>query len=90
ALGKHRLYGREAGEERRMVARRVAHPGYDPSTKDNDIMLLKLVAPAALSDRVRPIPVASCLPRPGTTCLTSGWGATTSPEGRATHRRAAA
>ncbi|NXB01235.1 KLK14 protein, partial [Cnemophilus loriae] len=80
ALGKHRLYGWEAGEERRVVARRVAHPGYDPSTKDNDIMLLKLLAPAAISDRVRPIAVASCLPRPGTACVTSGWGATTSPE----------
>ncbi|NWQ72647.1 KLK14 protein, partial [Neopipo cinnamomea] len=81
ALGKHRLYAREAGEERRVVAKQVAHPGYDPSTKDNDIMLLKLLVPAALSPRVRPIPVASCLPRPGTACLTSGWGATTSPEG---------
>ncbi|XP_039579749.1 uncharacterized protein LOC120509327, partial [Passer montanus] len=80
ALGKHRLYAREAGEQRRMVARMVAHPGYDPSTKDNDIMLLKLLAPAAISARVRPIPVASCLPRPGTACVTSGWGATTSPE----------
>ncbi|NWT13217.1 KLK14 protein, partial [Vireo altiloquus] len=81
ALGKHRLYGREVGEERRMVARRVAHPGYDPSTKDNDIMLLQLLAPATVTDRVRPLPVATCLPRPGTTCVTSGWGATTSPEG---------
>ncbi|XP_068034492.1 uncharacterized protein [Anomalospiza imberbis] len=80
ALGKHRLYAREAGEQRRMVARMVAHPGYDPSTKDNDIMLLKLLAPASISDRVRPISVASCLPQPGTTCVTSGWGATTSPE----------
>ncbi|NWR40632.1 KLK14 protein, partial [Tachuris rubrigastra] len=58
----------------------VAHPGYDPSTKDNDIMLLKLLAPASISSRVRPIAVASCLPRPGTACVTSGWGATTSPE----------
>ncbi|OWK49547.1 Nephrin [Lonchura striata] len=66
-----------------MVARMVAHPGYDPSTKDNDIMLLKLLAPAAISERVRPVPVASCLPRPGTACVTSGWGATTSPEGSA-------
>ncbi|NXS23092.1 KLK14 protein, partial [Mystacornis crossleyi] len=82
ALGKHRLYRREVGEERRMVATRVAHPGYDPSTKDNDIMLLKLLTPAVISDRVRPVPVASCLPQPGTTCITSGWGATTSPEGR--------
>ncbi|NWT07416.1 KLK14 protein, partial [Mionectes macconnelli] len=81
ALGKHRLYRREAGEERRAVVKRVPHPDYDPSSKDNDIMLLKLLAPATLSDRVRPIPVASCLPRPGTACLTSGWGATTSPEG---------
>ncbi|XP_030921593.1 kallikrein-14 [Geospiza fortis] len=80
SLGKHRLYAREAGEQRRMVARMVAHPGYDPSTKDNDIMLLKLLSPASISDRVRPIPVASCLPQPGTTCVTSGWGATTSPE----------
>ncbi|XP_023802360.1 kallikrein-14-like, partial [Cyanistes caeruleus] len=80
ALGKHLLYGREAGDERRMVARMVAHPGYDPTTKDNDIMLLKLLTPATISDRVRPIPVASCLPRAGTSCLTSGWGATTSPE----------
>ncbi|XP_017598661.1 PREDICTED: kallikrein-14 [Corvus brachyrhynchos] len=80
ALGKHRLYAREVGEERRMVARMVAHPGYDPSSKDNDIMLLKLLAPAAISERVQPIPVASCLPQPGTTCVTSGWGATTSPE----------
>ncbi|XP_057244904.1 anionic trypsin-like, partial [Malurus melanocephalus] len=38
------------------------------------------VTPAAISERVRPIAVASCLPRPGTACLTSGWGATTSPE----------
>ncbi|XP_053825371.1 kallikrein-14-like [Vidua macroura] len=74
ALGKHRLYAREAGEQRRMVARMVAHPGYDPSTKDNDIMLLKLLAPAAISDRVRPIPVASCLPRPGTRLRHLGLG----------------
>ncbi|XP_017695414.1 PREDICTED: kallikrein-14-like, partial [Lepidothrix coronata] len=80
ALGKHRLYGREAGEQRRVVAKRVPHPGYDASSKDNDIMMLKLLAPAALSERVRPIAVASCLPRPGTACVTSGWGATTSPE----------
>uniref|UniRef100_A0A8C3UYF8 Peptidase S1 domain-containing protein n=1 Tax=Catharus ustulatus TaxID=91951 RepID=A0A8C3UYF8_CATUS len=79
-LGKDTPGHTWAGEQRRMVARRVAHPGYDPSTKDNDIMLLKLVAPAAISERVRPIAVASCLPEAGTTCVTSGWGATTSPE----------
>uniref|UniRef100_A0A8V5HE51 Uncharacterized protein n=1 Tax=Melopsittacus undulatus TaxID=13146 RepID=A0A8V5HE51_MELUD len=63
-----------------MVQKMVAHPSYDPTTKDNDIMLMKLLTPVTITDRIQPIPVASCLPRPGTTCTTSGWGATTSPE----------
>ena len=64
-----------------MVQKLFPHPDYDPTTKDNDIMLVKLLTPAALSQRVRPVPVASCPPIPGTQCTTSGWGATTSPEG---------
>ncbi|XP_053908636.1 kallikrein-14-like isoform X2 [Cuculus canorus] len=79
-LGKHNLYTREEGEMQKMVQKFVAHPDYDPTTKDNDIMLMKLLTPVALSARIRPIAVASCLPAPGTTCTTSGWGATTSPE----------
>ncbi|XP_010002508.1 PREDICTED: kallikrein-14-like [Chaetura pelagica] len=65
---------------RKMVAKSVAHPSYDPTTKDNDIMLLKLLSPVTFTERIQPIPVASCLAQPGTTCTTSGWGATTSPE----------
>ncbi|XP_010139964.1 PREDICTED: kallikrein-13-like, partial [Buceros rhinoceros silvestris] len=63
-----------------MVQKFLPHPDYNTTTKDNDIMLLKLLTPVILTDRIRPIPVASCLPEPGTICLTSGWGATTSPE----------
>ncbi|XP_074663805.1 kallikrein-8-like [Strix aluco] len=79
-LGKHNLYTREWGEVQKMVQKFVPHPNYNPTTKDNDIMLMKLLTPVTLNNRIQPIPVASCLPEPGTTCVTSGWGATTSPE----------
>ncbi|KAK4805339.1 hypothetical protein QYF61_021886 [Mycteria americana] len=79
-LGKHNLYTREWGEAQKMVQKLVAHPDYDPTTKDNDIMMIKLLTPVTLTSRIQPIPVASCLPEPGTTCVTSGWGASTSPE----------
>lgn len=65
----------------KMVQKFVPHPNYNPTTKDNDIMLMKLLTPVTLTNRIQPIAVASCLPDPGTTCVTSGWGATTSPEG---------
>uniref|UniRef100_A0A8C2SU63 Peptidase S1 domain-containing protein n=1 Tax=Coturnix japonica TaxID=93934 RepID=A0A8C2SU63_COTJA len=45
-------------------------------------MLIKLLTPVTITDTVRPVPVASCPPIPGTTCVTSGWGAITSPEGK--------
>uniref|UniRef100_A0A8B9C532 Peptidase S1 domain-containing protein n=1 Tax=Anser brachyrhynchus TaxID=132585 RepID=A0A8B9C532_9AVES len=80
-LGKHNLFTREWGEERRLVQKLVPHPNYNPSTKDNDIMLIKLLTPVTLTERIQPVPVASCPPVPGTSCTTSGWGATTSPEG---------
>ncbi|EOA92756.1 Anionic trypsin-2, partial [Anas platyrhynchos] len=77
-LGKHNLFTREWGEERKMVQKLVPHPNYNPSTKDNDIMLIKLLTPVTLTERIQPVPVASCPPVPGTSCTTSGWGATTS------------
>ncbi|NXV25067.1 KLK8 protein, partial [Cepphus grylle] len=80
-LGKHNLYTREWGEVQKMVQKLVSHPNYNPTTKDNDIMMIKLLTPVTLTSRIQPVPVASCLPEPGTTCITSGWGATTSPEG---------
>ncbi|KAM6032529.1 LOW QUALITY PROTEIN: kallikrein-14-like [Theristicus caerulescens] len=79
-LGKHNLYTREWGEAQKMVQKLVAHPNYNPTTKDNDIMMIKLLTPVTLTSRIQPIPVASCLPEPGTTCVTSGWGAISSPE----------
>ncbi|XP_068779465.1 kallikrein-14-like [Struthio camelus] len=79
-LGKHNLFARESGEQQKRVLKSVPHPNYNPTTKDNDIMLLKLVTPITVTTRVQPIPVASCPPQPGTSCVTSGWGATSSPQ----------
>nr|XP_009665539.1 PREDICTED: kallikrein-8-like [Struthio camelus australis] len=79
-LGKHNLFARESGEQQKRVLKSVPHPDYNPTTKDNDIMLLKLVTPITVTTRVQPIPVASCPPQPGTSCVTSGWGATSSPQ----------
>ncbi|XP_062454700.1 kallikrein-14-like [Rhea pennata] len=79
-LGKHNLFTRESGEQLKRVLKSVPHPDYDPTTKDNDIMMLKLVTPVTITEKVQPVPVAECPPQPGTSCVTSGWGATTSPE----------
>uniref|UniRef100_A0A8C6ZFD3 Kallikrein-13-like n=1 Tax=Nothoprocta perdicaria TaxID=30464 RepID=A0A8C6ZFD3_NOTPE len=79
-LGKHSLFAREGGQQLKRVLKSFPHPDYDATTKDNDIMMLKLVTPAALSETVRPVPVATCPPPPGASCVTSGWGATSSPE----------
>ncbi|XP_054984167.1 transmembrane protease serine 2 [Sorex araneus] len=60
------------------VAKVIPHPSYDATTKNNDIALMKLQTPLALSDRVKPV----CLPNPGLelqpaqVCWISGWGAT--------------
>ncbi|NXN98361.1 KLK11 protein, partial [Rhinopomastus cyanomelas] len=80
-LGKHNLFTWEMGEVRKMVQKFLPHPDYDPTTKDNDLMLIRLLTPVATTDHIQPIQLATCLPEPGTSCLTSGWGATTSPEG---------
>ncbi|NWI17497.1 KLK13 protein, partial [Crypturellus soui] len=79
-LGKHNLFAREAGEQLKRVLKSFPHPDYDPTTKNNDIMMLKLGTPVTLSDRVQVIPVADCPPPSGAACVTSGWGATSSPE----------
>ncbi|XP_043851816.1 kallikrein-13 [Dromiciops gliroides] len=83
-LGKHALGCREAGEQVRRVFHSIPHPLYRSSpthhNHDNDIMLLYLQKPAQLNDHIRvlPLPSKDCLP-PGTSCIVSGWGTTTSP-----------
>ncbi|XP_068035046.1 LOW QUALITY PROTEIN: kallikrein-14-like, partial [Anomalospiza imberbis] len=67
------------GEQRRAV-RVFRFPGYNESSKDGDLMLLRLQVPAHLSRQVSPLPLARTCAAPGTACQISGWGSTTSPE----------
>ena len=54
----------------------IIHPGYSPTTGQNDIALIKLPRPIAYSPNISPV----CLPyshefSPGTDCYIAGWGA---------------
>ncbi|NWV30449.1 KLK14 protein, partial [Origma solitaria] len=66
-------------EQRRLSLRTFRFPGYNESSKDGDLMLLRLQVPAHLSRQVSPLPLAHTCAAPGTTCQISGWGSTTSP-----------
>ncbi|XP_055991527.1 kallikrein-13-like [Sorex fumeus] len=84
-LGKHALSRVEPGEQVREVTRFIPHPQYQVSpthmNHDHDIMLLELQDPVQIGHHVRVLPLSrhDCLP-PGTSCLVSGWGTTTSPQ----------
>eukprot|EP00071_Canis_lupus_P003647 XP_005615817.1 kallikrein-14 isoform X1 [Canis lupus familiaris] len=81
ALGKHNLKNWEATQQVLRVVRQVPHPQYNSQTHNNDLMLLQLERPIQLGRAVRPITIASSCARPGTSCLVSGWGTTSSPIG---------
>ncbi|CDW57543.1 Serine protease [Trichuris trichiura] len=79
-LGAHnRLNPYEESRKVHFVRGYLAH-FYQPSATDNDIAVLKLSSPAAHSPTIGPV----CVPenkdvvKPGTACLTIGWGATDS------------
>lgn len=82
ALGKQNLKKKkEATEQVLRVVRQVPHPQYNRRTNVNDLMLLQLSRPVRLGQAVRPITVAQNCASPGTSCLVSGWGTTSSPIG---------
>lgn len=77
----------ENGEQAMEVVRSIPHPEYQVSpthlNHDHDIMLLELKSPVQLSSHVRTLQLSAndCLPT-GTCCRVSGWGTTTSPQGK--------
>ncbi|XP_035428151.2 LOW QUALITY PROTEIN: kallikrein-14-like [Cygnus atratus] len=80
-LGENDLEQAEGTEQERRVLRAFRHPAFDPTTLDNDLLLLQLDRPVRLSRAVQPLALPrSCAP-PGTTCLVSGWGTVTTPQG---------
>ncbi|NXV80192.1 KLK14 protein, partial [Atlantisia rogersi] len=79
-LGENDLQRPEGTEQQRLVTKAIPYPTFDPDTLDNDLMLLRLDRPVVFNDAIRPLPLPSSCPTPGTTCLVSGWGTITSPK----------
>ncbi|XP_053859221.1 granzyme A isoform X1 [Vidua macroura] len=77
-LGAHSSKKREKEQQAFQIAEDIPYPCYDPSTKENDIMLLQLQGRAKLNKAVQPIPLppSDDDPKPGTVCTVAGWGLT--------------
>ncbi|NWS65201.1 KLK14 protein, partial [Chunga burmeisteri] len=80
-LGENDLQQREGTEQNRVAVKAIPHPAYNPTTLDNDLLLLKLNQPVQLGRAVRPLPLPRACAPPGTSCLVSGWGTITTPQG---------
>ncbi|NXK51825.1 TRYP protein, partial [Chauna torquata] len=78
-LGENDLRQTEGTEQDRRVIRAIRHPAFNPTTLDNDLMLLKLDQPARLNRAVQPLALPRTCAPPGTTCLVSGWGTPKEP-----------
>nr|XP_034974631.1 trypsin-like [Zootoca vivipara] len=79
-LGKHNLAIREEGEQTRRVVRYFRHPGFNPRTLNNDVMMLKLERPVPFTQNLHPLELPRGCSAPGTMCLVSGWGTLTTPQ----------
>ncbi|NXD18300.1 KLK14 protein, partial [Nothocercus nigrocapillus] len=79
-LGEYDLRVHEGTEQNRRVVQAIRHPAFNPSTLDNDLMLLKLERPAELGRAVQPLALPRACAPAGTTCLISGWGTITTPQ----------
>ncbi|XP_066494897.1 trypsin-like [Tiliqua scincoides] len=79
-LGEHNMALNEGTEQQRKAAKFIVHPDYDPGSKDNDIMLIKLSSSVDINDSAQPISLGTQCAPPGTQCLVTGWGTVTSPK----------
>ncbi|KAF1628749.1 Trypsin, partial [Eudyptes filholi] len=84
-MGDHSLKTKEGTEQCINSAKAFIHPNYNPTSHDSDIMLLKLQKPARFTDHIYPVALPRRCPPPNTECIVSGWGSTSSPEGRWKH-----
>ncbi|XP_063293013.1 trypsin-like [Pelobates fuscus] len=78
-LGAHSILSPGDFDQYTYAVAMFPHPDFNETTYENDIMLLKLASPAVIGPYVQTIPLADMLVEDGTSCLTSGWGTTTSP-----------
>ncbi|XP_034843014.1 kallikrein-11 isoform X2 [Mirounga leonina] len=83
-LGEHNLRQRDGCEQTRTATESFPHPDFNNShpNKDhrNDIMLVKMTTAAFITRAVRPLTLSSSCVTPGTHCLISGWGTTSSSQ----------
>ncbi|XP_036881901.1 kallikrein-5 [Manis javanica] len=70
----------EYGQQLFRGIKSIPYPGYTYPGHSNDLMLIKLDKKARITRAVRPISISSHCPSPGSSCLVSGWGTTSSPQ----------
>ncbi|CAI5787574.1 granzyme A [Podarcis lilfordi] len=77
-LGAHSLAKHEDTRQTFRVARQIAHPCYDETTKEHDLMLLQLNGTAKINKGVRTIKLTKKGDdlKAGTKCQVAGWGIT--------------
>ncbi|KAM9033600.1 kallikrein-6 [Sarcophilus harrisii] len=78
-LGKHNIQQWEQSQQLSPAVQVIPHPAYDKMQHDNDIMLLKLPRPVALSSHVQPLNLpweSDCTDNSTSFCVISGWGKT--------------
>jgi len=75
-VGAHWLRAREASQRRHQVHRIVVHEYYSTQTQRYDIMLVQLSTSIGFNDKIKPICVDHSVFSPGTSCIVTGWGHT--------------
>nr|XP_034956823.1 granzyme A [Zootoca vivipara] len=77
-LGAHSFSKREDTQQIFRVARQIAHPCYDETTKEHDLMLLQLNGTAKINKDVKTIKLTKKGDdlKAGTKCQVAGWGMT--------------
>ncbi|XP_013924216.1 PREDICTED: trypsin-like [Thamnophis sirtalis] len=79
-LGEHHLRRIDWSEQLKLSSKAIVHPEYNRRTLNNDIMLIKLLTPVTLNDKVKVMDLSTTCPEAGTKCSISGWGTTSSPQ----------
>lgn len=62
--------------QQRIISTIIIYPGYNPTTGENDIAVVKALQPFWIGPTVQTIPLGSI--SVGSTAIVSGWGATSS------------
>ncbi|NXU48329.1 GRAA protein, partial [Turnix velox] len=77
-LGAHSQEKKEKEKQTFRIEKKIPHPHYCSSSKENDIMLIKLHKKAKINKAVQIIdlPTSDDDLKPGTTCTVAGWGQT--------------